>query len=158
MKIKVKYNPIVCPECKQKCTALVELNSNAVRILKALSIYVEVNKVNMIEIYNDVVGLYLTEKQAKNLSCLKYHEMITNVPNKRGIYKITAKGLMFLDGAIIPRYAVISKSSKRLIGYYNQDIVTTRINDFDASTGVWHGLNYVVISDKVIEKTQSKLL
>ena len=157
--MKTLYVPEKCECCKQTKTYLLAVDQGTVDILKAMTNAVRVKGVNMIhprkemEVSVDGPGKIinmgelirrgqLTSNQVGNLSRARFQGLIARLEEHAGYYCITRKGGAFLRGESIPRFAIISKTEKKQIGYYNQLFDTVNIRQFGPDSEYWIQMEY----------------
>lgn len=147
-----KYIPEKCPCCGQTLTYLIPVDKGSVSILKAIARAILNKKINIIHPRKEMeIGAkttnydlmikdgYLTSNQVGNLSRPRFHGLIAKVRGQTGNYCLTAKGGKFLKGALIPRYAIRDKATKRQIGYWMPEKYQVTIKDFSRDEEYWEG-------------------
>ena len=161
---KAHYTPEKCECCGQTTTYLLPIDRGTIDILKAIAVAIgrrgenHVHPRNEMEISAPDHGLnsvtmiqegYLTSNQVGNLSRPRFHGLISKSRYKAGYYLLTRKGADFLRGKEIPRYAIVSKSDKHQIGYFEPEQFTCKLKDFTSEDEYWE-MNYNIIDEKVV--------
>lgn len=159
LKQKLGYIPDMCPACKQSCTYVIGIDKGSVDIMKAIARFIGEKGINAVHPRKEMEGKYLTSNQVGNLSRPRMHGLIAHMKGERGNYILTKKGASFLKGEAIPRYAIISKAERRQVGYFNPEVLTCRIYDYNESgEPYWEGINYDIEEGRVIKNIQGQLL
>ena len=160
-----KYKPEKCEHCGQSLTYLLAVDRGTVDIMKAISVAIKRKGINVIhprkeiEIsgrevsYQEMVteGL-LTSNQIGNLSRPGFHGLIAKVKGHPGNYSLTGKGMAFLHGASISKFAIISKSSKRQIGYWEPIKFQCTLKDFRPDQEYWEIPDWEIKEGRVIKE------
>ena len=149
-----QFNPEICEHCGQSLTYLLPIDIGTTDIVKA--IYRAVikkgkNKVHPrkemevsgrdVKYREMVMDGHLTSNQVGNLSRARFHGLIAAVRGEPGFYLITRKGANFLQGEEVPKFAIISKTDKKQVGYFGEEKV--KISDFIRSKNeeYWEGVD-----------------
>lgn len=151
MKTIVSYQPEVCQACNQSCTYLLGLDEGTTDIVKAIARFIGQKGINAVHPRKEMEGTLLTSNQVGNLSRTRFHGLIAAIEGEKGNYLLTRKGVNFLKGARIPRYAIISKVEKRQVGYFEEESLTCVISDFQGSDEpYWMGCNFEIVEGRII--------
>ena len=160
-KLAKPYQREKCGDCGQYSTYLLSVDRGTLDIVRAIAMAekrkgvcaihprkeLEVSGMDYAEMYRR--GL-LTSNQVGNLKRPNAHELIAKVPKECGNYYVTKKGFNFLKGADIPRFAIMSKTEKRQIGYYLADEYAVNVKDLLRSGEYWEGIDYEIVEGRVI--------
>ena len=167
---KPTYEPHQCTECGQTTTYLLGIDKGTIEIVKAIAIAIQRKGINTIhpkkemeyaqrQVPKDRVAPgFLTSNQIGNISRARFHGLVASVEENRGNYCLTQKGLHFLRGAEIPKYAIISKAEGKQIGYFEPEEFTININSFEGE--YWEGINYEIREGHIVydKPTQTTLV
>lgn len=147
------YKPEVCGSCTQTKTYVLSVDHGTVDILKAISRFVEKKGINIVHVEKEMVsGGFLTTNQYTNLKRLTAHGLIAKA-DERANYHITTKGHRFLQGEPIPKHAIMSKVTKKQIGYFQEEETVT-VGEFNGGGEYWEGANYEIREGRVIHRTE----
>jgi len=123
-----KYKPETCAHCRQTTTYILGLDRGSFLILRKLLAGVIAKGRNEIHPTKDIE--YSTKEKwlPSNVARPRKHGLIAFIDGKKGYYALTRKAGKFLRGQPIPRYAIISKSENRTLGYFEPEMhqVTAR--------------------------------
>lgn len=160
---KTTYTPQKCECCGQTATYVLAIDRGTVDIVKAISVAIRRKGINVIHprkemectgkklSYQDMVqNGQLTSNQVGNLSRARFHGLIAAVRGHAGSYCLTTKGAQFLKGASVPKFAIISKSDGRQIGYWEEEKNQCTIRDFTPDTEYWEGINFSVMDWRIV--------
>jgi len=163
---KQEFKPQYCKCCGQTTNYKITINRGIADTIKAIAVAIKRKGINCIhprkemEINTGQIDYKtmvsdgkLTSNQVGNLSRCRFHGFIARVDKHKGNYCLTRKGIEFLRGEPIPQYAVVSKSEKRLLGYYMENKFYCRIEDFKPEMEYWDGINFHIEEGKVIKNT-----
>jgi hypothetical protein len=122
-----KFRPEKCAHCNQTTTYLLGLDRGSFLILRKLLAGVIAKGVNEIHPTRDLVYSAKEKWLPSNVARPRKHGLIA-FTDKKGYYALTRKAGKLLRGQSIPRYAVISKSENRTLGYFEPEMyqVTAR--------------------------------
>jgi len=162
------YKPDSCESCGQTKTYVLGLDRGTIDIVKSICVAIRKKGINCIHPRKEmevatrskpdyqylVTNGQLTSNQINNLSRPRFHGLIASVDDKPGNYCLTNKGLAFLKGQPVPRFAIISKAESKLEGYWHPDEHSVVIGDFKPDTEYWEGCNYE-IREGVVVKLES---
>lgn len=157
--MRINYEPQKCHHCGQTMTYLLPIDQGTVDIVKSIASAIRKKGVNLIhprkemEVTSESVGAFstmhdrikngqLTSNQVGNLSRARFHGLIARVSSEKGCYLLTRKGARFLKGDDVPRFAIISKTEKRQIGYLNELTDITNIRQFGNDSQYWMEMEY----------------
>jgi hypothetical protein len=165
MTLYEKYKSEKCGHCGQSLTYLLVVDRGTVDIVKAISVAIRRKGINVIhprkeiEIngrelsYKEMVTEgRLTSNQVGNLSRPGFHGLIAKVKGHPGNYALTDKGMAFLRGASIPKFAIISKTSKCQIGYWEPLKYQCALKDFRPDQEYWEMPNWEIREGRVIKE------
>jgi hypothetical protein len=152
-KTKIQYTPDVCNCCNQTTTYLLSVDVGTVDIVKAIARFIDKKGINCVHPRKELEGISLSSNQVGNLSRPCSHGLIAKVRGQAGNYLLTRKGSAFLNGAEIPRHAIISKSEKRQVGYYMQEAEVCVVGDF-YNGEYWEGINYEIREGQVFHRIE----
>lgn len=145
-----KFEPIKCEHCSQSVTYLLPIDRGTVDIVKAIAVAIKIKGINAIHPRKEIEGKSLTSNQVGNLSRPRFHGLIAKIEGEKGNYCLTRKGLEFLNGAMIPKYAIINKSTGSQEGYWNEDTFQVRMKDFTSDDEYWEGVGYEIVEGGII--------
>jgi hypothetical protein len=164
--MQVTYHAEKCPCCGQSLTYVIPIDKGTTEILKAMIRAIknkgknEIHPRNEMEIHNDFDSI-LSSIQTGNLSRPRFHGLIAKIKERPGYYCITNKGVSFLKGQSVPKYAIVSKKTARNIGYYEEEKYQVTIKDFLNSDERWEFPDVEIRGGEVPEKstnlTQNRL-
>lgn len=149
---KIKYVPEVCECCQQSTTYLLAIDKGTVEIVKAIARFIGTKGINAVHPRKEMEGTLLTSNQVGNLSRPRFHGLIASLEGESGNYVLTTKGSDFLRGKVIPKYAIISKSEGRQIGYFEPEKHRVSIHNFNNLGQYWEGINYEITEGRVLQK------
>jgi hypothetical protein len=151
---KINYQPEKCDHCGQTKTYLLGIDRGSVEIVKQVARAIGQKGINCVHVNKELVGKYLTPIQMTNMSRPRSHGLIAHVRGEgmKGNYLLTRKGAAFLRGERIPKYAIMSKTENRQIGYFEPETETIAITDFNGSEDYWEGINYEIVEGNVLHK------
>ena len=167
IKLQEKYIPKKCPCCEQTMTYLLPIDKGTIDILRAISKAIMFKGINAIHprkemecvvtflshTYDEMIMRgNLTSNMVGNLSRPRFHGLIASIKGEAGNYCLTTKGAKFLNGKLIPRYAVISKATGHQIGYWLPDKYQVSIKDFYADDSCWEAINFEIREGQIIKK------
>lgn len=162
-----KFIPEKCSCCRQTLTYLVPVDKGTVEIVRAIAFAVQKKGINIIHprremevsghTYEDWENLsmqgLITSNQVGNLSKARFHGLIARVKDNPGNYCLTDKGLEFLRGEPVPKYAVVQKSTHTQIGYWRPEEYRVSTRDFRADCASWEtGLYFQIIQGRVVKQ------
>ena len=154
--MKQQYEPGRCECCDQTTDYVYALNKGTVHILKAFSRHVDLKGINMVHIEKELVNNGITGNQYANVKILTAHGLLAKAKDEAGNYVITRKGLDFLQGKTVAKYAIVSKALKRQIGYWNPEEEVCSIKNFNTGE-YWEGVNYEIKEGRVIRNLQTTI-
>lgn len=160
-KLAKPYKHEKCDCCGLQTTYILGIDRGTADIVRAIAMAVKRKGINAvhprkeIETSNmDYAEMYrrglLRSNQVGNLTRPRAHGLIAKVPKERGNYCLTAKGLKFIKGAYIPRFAIMSKKEKRQIGYYLPDEYQVSVRELLNAGDYWEGIDYEIVEGRVI--------
>jgi len=166
-----KFKSPICEHCTQTTQYALAVDRGTVDILKAISVRIKIKGVNEVHPrkemeyggretinYKDMVTLgVITSNQVGNLSRARFHGLIARVKERPGTYCMTDKGERFLTGEAIPKFAIIDKTTKSQVGYWNSNRIGppwwVTIRDFKPDQEYWEGWeNYRIYAGKVVSR------
>ena len=116
-----RYKPQTCEHCKQTTTYILGLDRGSFLILRKLLAGVIAKGVNEVHPTRDLVFSAKEKWLPSNVARPRKHGLIAFIDGKKGYYALTRKAGKLLRGTPIPRYAIISKSENRTLGYFEPD-------------------------------------
>jgi hypothetical protein len=131
-------------------TYMLGVDKGSAKIVRQIGLFIKQKGINVVHPRNEMEGKYLTSNEVSNLSRPRSHGLIAKVKGNRGNYCLTTKGLDFLRGNRIPKYAIISKAEGHQIGYFEPEVHTVSINDFKKSDENWEAINYTIEQGRVV--------
>lgn len=147
----IQYVPEVCAHCSQKKTYVLAVDQGTVDIVKAIARFIKIKGINAVHPRKEMEGKFLTSNQVGNLSRARFNGLIAKIPGNSGNYCITRKGVDFLSGQPIPRFAVIDKTQRMTVGYYLPEELQCDIKDFIRDGEYWEGVNFEIHQGHVIQ-------
>lgn len=143
------YIPESCPHCQQTTTYLLPIDRGTADLVKKIALFIQRKGINAVHPRKEMEGSYLTSNDVGNLSRPRFHGLIAHIDGEKGNYCLTTKGLEFLDGKPIPKYAIISKVEKRQIGYWSDEVVSIK----ELYQGEkWEAINFIIENGRVLTK------
>jgi hypothetical protein len=160
MKMKSSYNSEVCQSCGQTTTYLLPLDKGSVEIVRIIAQGIKNKGINAIHPRKELeTSDKITSNQVGNLTHPRSHGLIAKVKGNPGNYCLTQKGAKFLNGATVPKFAIMKKSTHnehaRQIGYWKPEEYFVSIKDFVKTTEYWEGWNFDIQEGSVISKPES---
>lgn len=152
-----KYTPEKCGCCNQNTTYLLAIDRGTVAIVKAIARFIQNKGINAVHPRKEMEGHYLTSNQVGNLSRPRFHGLVAKVEGEAGNYCLTRKGAAFLRGERVPRFAIVSKSEGKQVGYFEPENYSATVHDFNNSGEYWEGINYEITEGRVLQKVESKV-
>jgi len=164
IKLQEKYNPERCSCCGQTETYLLPIDKGTVDILRAISRAIMFKGINAIHPRKEmevsycasyakmILSGHLTSNMVGNLSRPRFHGLIASIRDEAGNYCLTTKGAKFLNGTLIPRYAIVSKVTGHQIGYWKPEKYQVSIKDFYANDICWEAINFEIREGQIIRK------
>lgn len=170
-RVEDEYEEEHCPHCGQDITYILPVDRGAVEILIAISVAIRNKGINCIhprkemEIISNDYDLErileegkLTSNQINNLTRLRAHGLIAHHQTEKGNWVLTTKGIDFLNGKEIPRFAIMNKAKGIQDGYWMEEKYSCVIQNFLAAEDYWEGINYVIEGGRVIVDAPQKSL
>ncbi len=149
MKKAVDYKPERCECCGQTTTYILAIDRGTANIVKQIALFIEKKGINIVHPRKEMEGDKLSSNEVGNLSRARYHGLIAKASDNPGNYVMTNKGIKFLQGELIPRFAIVSKTEKCQVGYYLPD--ENKITFKEAMKGEqWDGINYEIVEGRVV--------
>jgi hypothetical protein len=147
------FTPTRCECCGQTQEYVVAISKGIVLVLKKFSQHVKSKGVNVVHIEKEMVApRIITNNQYANVKILTAHGLLAKAKGEAGNYVLTRKGLEFLKGTHpVPKYAIISKVEKRMMGYHDEEF-EVHISDFDKDSEFWEGVGYDIKHGRVINE------
>jgi len=161
-KLQEAYEPERCECCGQTTTYILQVTLGVVQVIRAISSAIHRKGINHIhprkemETSEKMPGDVrmaegkLTSNEVGNLSKARFHGLIARVKDNPGNYCLTDKGVDFLNGEDVPKFAIISKEHKRQVGYYKEEEFTCNIKEL-IGTDYWVGIGFEIREGKVVE-------
>lgn len=134
-----KFKAGMCEHCKQSTTYRLGLDKGSAEIMVTLIEAISKKGINEVHPSRE---LDLSGKKKwflTNLSRPRFHGLIAFVKNKKGYYLITRKGADFLRNVAVPKYAVRSKVTGHLEGYWEPEACTVTMRQLRKSEQMWEG-------------------
>ena len=154
---KLNYNEEVCTLCGQSITYLLPIDRGTVDILVAVVKCIEKKGMNCVHLTKEVLaqGFFKTPHQSGNITRPRAHGLVAPVKGDhlKGNFCVTDKGLDFLRGEKIPKYAILSKKDKRTLGYFEPETLTVQIDQFRKGDDYWEGVGFEIRAGKVVKDT-----
>lgn len=154
----ISYTSEVCSHCSQSMTYILAVDKGTVMIVKAIAQFIGRKGINIVHPRKEMEGRYLTSNQVGNLTRARSQGLIAAMKGNPGNYCLTSKGATFLRGEAIPKFAIISKSEKRQIGYFEPEKHMVIVKDFTSSSEMWEGIDYEIQEGRVIRERQPTLI
>ncbi len=157
----IDYSPEKCECCGQSTTYVLAIDKGSTDIVKGVARAIEKKGINCVHVNKELVGKYLTPLQMTNMTRPRSHGLIAHVEGEgmKGNYLLTKKGMDFLKGKRVPKYAIISKTEHRQIGYHEPETLTTTIHECQGKGEYWEGIGYEIEEGRVVHlKEVSKTL
>lgn len=150
---KINYKPEYCSCCGQTTTYLLPIDRCTVEIMFAIAKFISRKGINSVHPRKEMENIYLSSNQVGNLSRPRFHGLIAKVKGVSGNYCLTKKGAAFLRGEKVPKYAIISKSEKHQIGYYEPEDHMVTYKDVVE----WvENINFDIVNGEVITPEEYK--
>lgn len=156
MKNKIPYVPKKCECCGQTETYILGIDHGTADIVIAVARKIGEKGINIVHPRKEIEGKGLTSNQVGNLSRARFHGLIAKVKGEAGNYLLTRKGSAFLSGAVIPRYAIISKVERRQVGYFEPEKNVTCLLEVLEKGEYWEGIGYDIVEGEVFRKKEIK--
>jgi len=144
---KPTYTAEMCDHCHQTITYLLGIDRGTVNIVKKIAKAIERKGINCVHIAKEGV---LTHNELCNIIRPRRHGLVAAVKDNPGNFLLTTKGADFLNGETIPKYAIVSKSEKRQVGYFEPEVYKVNISDFNNASEYWEGINYEIREGRVV--------
>lgn len=154
--MKTEYKPEICECCNQSTTYLIAIDRGTVDIVKAIARFIGTKGINAVHPRKEMEGKYLTSNQVGNLSRPRFHGLIAHLDGESGNYVLTRKGSDFLRGKVIPKYAIVSKSEGKQIGYFEPETEKVSIHSFNQTGDYWEGIGYEITEGQVINTLEKQ--
>lgn len=168
-RLKIPYVPDIYPHCRQTTTYLLSLDHGSIDIVRAIAVVIGKKGINVVHPRKEmecklapgvsyemmISSGMLTSNQVGNLTRPRAHGLIAPVRTNAGNYCLTGKGIRFLKGESIPRFAIMSKSQNHQIGYYLPSEYTVNIADLSWGD-YWEGINYDIVEGRVVKDLPEK--
>lgn len=112
MKINDPEN--VCPTCHQSIAYKSAVNRGLCEALKKILAYIEKKGVNAVHLRKELSSQgVITDSQHRNIEAHGVRlGLVAHIENEPGNYCLTTKGMDFLNGEPIPRYAMVQKRTE----------------------------------------------
>jgi len=161
-KLKEAYTPERCECCGQTTTYILPVTLGVVQIIRAIATAIHKKGTNYIHPRKEmevnaewpgdqrIAEGKLTSNEVGNLSKARFHGLIAREKDNPGNYCLTDKGIDFLNGEDVPKFAIISKEYRRQIGYYKEEEFTCNIKEL-IGTDYWVGIGFEIREGKVVE-------
>lgn len=148
---RIGFTPTVCGACSQSCNYTTGIDKGITDILRSFAVAIRAKGVNVIHPVKEmtmttplnradaIASGKLTSSQQKNLSRARSHGLLARVSGSYGNWCITRKGIAFLKGEPVPKYAIIDKITGNTLGYWRPEDFQCSIADFAAvpPSGYW---------------------
>ena len=144
--LEFKANKCEC--CEQTTNYLVSIDRGTIEIMKKIARAIEKKGVNCIHLVKEDV---LNHSELCNIVRPRYHGLLAHKQGLTGNFALTRKGLDFLNGKPIQKYAVVSKVNKCLESYYEPEKFQVSISSFNKEDEYWEGVGYDISEGKVIK-------
>jgi len=153
------FQPNVCECCEQTTEYALAVDRGTVDIVCAIANFIKQKGINIVHPRKEMESQgFMTSSQVCNLSRPRFHGLIASVKTERGNYCLTRKGIGFLKGTSIPKYAIIDKTTKTLLGYYEPEQYQVTITDI-LGEEYWEGINYNIEEGRVVtELGQARMI
>lgn len=158
---KIKYTPERCECCDQTTTYCVAIDRGSVNIIKKIARAIQKKGINCIHLAKEGV---LNHSELCNVIRPRFHGLVAHVDGDgmQGNFCLTRKGVDFLRGKPIPKYAIVSKAKSQQIGYYLTETHYVTIDSFNTTDDYWEGVNFDIVEGRVISAdsvpTQASLI
>lgn len=151
MRPREKFVSEICECCGMDKEYRSGLNKGLVHVLIQIAKAIKAKGINCIHLDKEALAQgYLTSNQKGNASHLRIHGLLAEVQDEPGNWCLTTKGINFLQGALIPRYAVRSKTEHRTIGYWYADKYRCSIKDFEKESEWYAFEDFFVQAGRVV--------
>lgn len=154
--MKAEYKPEICECCGQSTTYVIGIDKGTTEIVKAIAKFIGKKGINAVHPRKEMEGLTLTSNQVGNLSRPRFHGLIAHLDGESGNYVLTRKGAQFLRGERVPKYAIVSKSEGKQVGYFEPELYTVTVGDFQQTGEYWEGINYEITEGHVINNVEKQ--
>ncbi len=147
---KIDYKADRCECCGQTTTYIVAIDKGAVNIMKKIAKAVEKKGINCLHLAKERV---LNHSELCNIIRPRFHGLVAHVEGEKmkGNFCLTNKGIEFLNGAEIPRYAVVSKAESRQVGYFDPENLKTSISTYNKpGEEYWESCGFEIESGQVV--------
>lgn len=149
----INFTPDKCECCEQTTTYALAIDKGSVKIVKQIAKFIEKKGINIVHPRKELEGNGLSSNEVGNLSRPRFHGLIAKVNGRPGNYCMTRKGSNFLNGAVVPRVAIISKAEGKQIGYFKPSEVQCIVENFYTGE-YWEGINYDIREGQVIKRVE----
>lgn len=129
------WAPDMCDHCGQSKTYLLGIDHGTYSITRKIADAISAKGVNAVHPRKEGV---LNTTEWCNIARPRFHGLIARVRGESGVYCLTRKGAAFLRGGVVPRYAIVSKSEHKQIGYVEPEVLTITVQDL-SSAPYWEG-------------------
>lgn len=146
---KIDYQANKCECCGQTTEYLIPIDKGAVVILRKIATAIRTKGINCIHLAKENV---LTHSELCNIIRPRFHGLVAHVEGEgmKGNFCLTRKGLDFLKGKSIPKYAIVSKTDSRLSGYFRPDECQCNAKDLLESLEYWEGAQFDIVNGRVV--------
>lgn len=148
-KKKVGFTADVCPHCQQTTNYITGVDRGMAAIVRAFGNAVRAKGVNVLHplkelaadpgmsVAQAVAAGKLTGSMSRNTSRARSHGLLARIEGRAGNWCLTKKGVAFLRGEPVPKYAIIDKVTGHTAGYYEPETYTASIRELDPSAPFW---------------------
>jgi predicted transcriptional regulator len=156
---KPDFEERICDTCHQRITYVTTLSKAHAMIMVAFARAVAKKGVNIVHPHKElVVDGEITSSMRNNITPLRNHELLKPDDTEPGNWNITEKGRNFLQGASVPRWAVVNEiTSNRecyLLEEGNPNCWTT-IGELLQRPDFWEGFNFEFVEGRKVVPTKS---
>ena len=154
----MNYTSEKCRHCGQSTTYILPLDKGSANIVYAIARAIGEKRINAVHPRKEIEGRYLTSNQIGNLSRPRFHGLIARIKGNPGNYCLTKKGAAFLRNEPVQRFAIISKTERRQIGYYEPEKNTITAKELlHGDEQYWEAVNYEITEGDIIRKPSVKV-
>lgn len=158
-----------CTHCLQTTQVLYALDAGTADIVKAVAIRIHIKGENSVHLTNEMMVAnkdfsrhrmlaegVLTYSMRNNTIKAHKHGLLAKIRGKEGYWCLTSKGARFLKGERVPKYAIRSKVTKHIEGYYLAETENITIQELQHSTELyWVHTAFDIVDGRYMPREQA---